>query len=203
MELDEIKISQAIIKSYNNKILSALDVDVAIAGAGPAGMCCGYYLAKYGKKVAIFERKLSVGGGMWGGGIMFNEIVVQDKAKEILDEFDVRTRTYERGYYLADSIEAVSGICLKTVKTGAKIFNLLSAEDGKPGSDESVHTVAFHFADDVAEDLINCHIGARVQLVARIEQVAFSPGLESLEQNDQPAGLSLTGGVVSVQSGCR
>ena len=129
MKLDEIKISKAIIESYKDKLISALDVDVAIVGAGPAGMCCAYYLAKKGKKVAIFERKLSPGGGMWGGGIMFNEIVVQDKAKVILDEFGVNMKLYDRGYYLADSIEAVSTICSKTIKTGAKIFNLISAED--------------------------------------------------------------------------
>lgn len=129
MQLDDIKISRAIIESYKDKLLKALDVDVAIAGAGPAGMCCGYYLAKTGKKVVIFERKLSVGGGMWGGGIMFNEIVVQEKAKKILDEFGIRSRLYEKGYYLADSIEAVSTLCSKTVKAGAKIFNLFSAED--------------------------------------------------------------------------
>jgi thiamine thiazole synthase len=129
MKLDEIKISQAIIEAYNKKLIEALDVDVAIAGAGPAGMACGYYLAKAGKKVAIFERKLSVGGGMWGGGIMFNEIVVQEKAKKILDEFGIEMRSYEKGYYLADSIEAVSTLCSQTVKAGVKIFNLFSAED--------------------------------------------------------------------------
>jgi len=129
MPLDEIKISQAIIESYTDKLIKSLDVDVAIVGAGPAGMCCGYYLARQNKKVVIFERKLSVGGGMWGGGIMFNEIVMQDKAKKIMDEFGVKMRIYEKGYYLADSIEAVSTICSKTVKAGVKIFNLLSAED--------------------------------------------------------------------------
>lgn len=127
--LDEIKISKAIIESYKDKLVDALDVDVAIVGAGPAGMVCGYYLAKKKVKVAIFERKLSVGGGMWGGGVMFNEIVVQEKAKDILDEFGVRTRIYEKGYYLADSIEATSTICSKAVQAGAKIFNLLSVED--------------------------------------------------------------------------
>ncbi|MBN1526550.1 MAG: thiazole biosynthesis protein [Candidatus Omnitrophica bacterium] len=129
MKLDEIKISKAIIKAYNEKLINALDIDVAIVGAGPAGMACAYYLAKAKKRVAIFERKLSVGGGMWGGGIMFNEIVVQDKAKKILDEFGVRTRLYEKGYFLADSIESVSTICSKMVKAGVKVFNLLSAED--------------------------------------------------------------------------
>jgi sulfide-dependent adenosine diphosphate thiazole synthase len=129
MQLDEIKISKAIIESYNKKLIDALNVDVAIVGAGPAGMVCGYYLAKAGKKVVLFERKLSVGGGMWGGGIMFNEIVVQDKAKSILDEFGIQARLYEPGYYLADSVESVSTICSQAMKAGLKIFNLMSVED--------------------------------------------------------------------------
>jgi len=129
MQLDDIKISRAIIESYKEKLVKALELDVAIVGAGPAGMVCAYYLARENKKVAIFERKLSVGGGMWGGGMMFNEIVVQEKAKKLLDELGVQARLYEKGYYLADSIESVSTICSKTVKAGARIFNLLSAED--------------------------------------------------------------------------
>jgi len=129
MPLDEIKISRAIIESYKDKLLRYLDTDVIIVGAGPAGMCCGYFLAKAKKKVAILERKLSVGGGMWGGGIMFNEIVVQDKAKGILDEFGIKARIYEKGYYLSDSIESVSSISAKTVRAGVKIFNLMSVED--------------------------------------------------------------------------
>jgi thiamine thiazole synthase len=129
MKLDEIKISRAIIESYERKLTDALDADVAIVGAGPAGMVCGYYLAKAGKKTVLFERKLSVGGGMWGGGVMFNEIVVQKKAKSVLDEFGVRTRKYEEGYYLADSVDAVSTICSRSVHAGLKIFNLMSVED--------------------------------------------------------------------------
>ena len=41
MKLDEIKISRAIIELYQQKLLGVLDV--AIVGAGPAGMVCGYY----------------------------------------------------------------------------------------------------------------------------------------------------------------
>lgn len=129
MKLDEIKITRAIIEAYTEKLKGCLEVEVAIAGAGPAGLCCAYYLARADKKVAVFERRLSVGGGMWGGGMMFNEIVVQKNGKKILDEFGIRTREYQKGYYLADSIESVSGLCLKTVKAGVKIFNLISAED--------------------------------------------------------------------------
>ncbi len=129
MKLDEIVISKAIIESYKEKLINALDADVAIVGGGPAGLVAAYYLAREEIKVVLFERKLSIGGGMWGGGIMFNEIVVQEEAKKILDEFGVRTRKYEKNYYLADSIESVSTLCSKTVKAGAKIFNLISAED--------------------------------------------------------------------------
>lgn len=129
MALDEITISRAIIESYSAKLVKALDVDVAIVGGGPAGMVCGYYLAKAGKRVVLFERKLSIGGGMWGGGIMFNEIVIQDAAKRILDEFTVAARRYKKDYYLSDSIETVSTICSKAVKAGLAVFNLLSAED--------------------------------------------------------------------------
>ncbi|MCK5708227.1 MAG: thiazole biosynthesis protein [Candidatus Aureabacteria bacterium] len=127
--LDDIVISRAIIESYNKKLIDALEADVAIVGGGPAGMICGYYLSKAGKKTVLFERKLSIGGGMWGGGIMFNEIVIQDKAKEIFDELGVTTRLYQPNYHLADSIESVSTICSKAVKAGLKIFNLISAED--------------------------------------------------------------------------
>ena len=129
MALDEIKISEAIIESYYRKLLDSLDVDVAIAGAGPAGMVCGYYLAKAKKKVAIFERKLSVGGGIWGGGMMFNEIVLQTEAKEIFDELKIKTSRYQKNYYLSDSLEAGSGLCLAALRQGARIFNLISVED--------------------------------------------------------------------------
>ena len=129
MPLDEIIISKAIIETFSRKLMDYLDMDVAIVGAGPAGLCCAYYLAKKNVKVAVFERKLSVGGGMWGGGMMFNEIVVQQAAKGLLDEFGIRSTLFQPGYYTADSVEAVAALCTKTVQSGAKIFNLISAED--------------------------------------------------------------------------
>lgn len=129
MELDEITITRAIIDRYVEKLKDALDVDVAIAGAGPAGMVAAYYLAKKGIKVAIFEKKLSPGGGMWGGGMLFNEIVVQEDGKHILDEFGIRTKKYEPGYYTADSLETASTLCSKAIQAGARIFNCIAVED--------------------------------------------------------------------------
>jgi len=129
MSLDEKIITEAIIERYFAKLKSSLSVDVAIVGGGPSGLVCSYYLAKNGYKVSLFERKLSIGGGMWGGGMMFNEIVVQEEGKRILDEFEIQTYPYRDGYYTADSVESISTLCSKAVKAGVKIFNLLSAED--------------------------------------------------------------------------
>ncbi|MBW2980759.1 sulfide-dependent adenosine diphosphate thiazole synthase [Candidatus Woesearchaeota archaeon] len=129
MELDEAKISKAIIDTYHKKLTDILDVDVAIAGAGPAGLTAAYYLAKAGKKVVVFEKKLSPGGGMWGGGMLFNEIVVQEDGKKMLDEFGINYKKHSEHYYTADSIETISTICSKAVKAGALVFNCISVED--------------------------------------------------------------------------
>jgi thiazole biosynthesis enzyme len=127
--MDEILISKAITEAFIAEFLEAMEVDVAIAGAGPAGMTAAYYLAKEGVKTALFERQLRVGGGMPGGGMMFNRIVLQEEGKKILDELGVRTKEYERGCYIADSLEAASTICSKAIRAGARIFNLISVED--------------------------------------------------------------------------
>lgn len=129
MKLNDVTISRLIIESYTRKLTSLLEVDVAMVGAGPANMTAGYYLGKAGLRAVIFESKLAPGGGMWGGGMMFPRIVVQDEGKEILDKFGIRSDKYEAGYWTADSIESVSTICSKTVKAGARIFNLISVED--------------------------------------------------------------------------
>lgn len=129
MKLDEVIISKAIIDSFSEKFKKGLKAEVVIAGAGPAGLIASYYLAKKKIKVVLFERTLSVGGGMWGGGMMFNEIVVQKEAKHILDELGVKTRLYQKGYYLANSVEAVSTLTSKACRSGVEIFNLITIED--------------------------------------------------------------------------
>lgn len=127
--MDEVVISRAIIGSYMRDLTDALEVDVAIAGAGPAGLLAAYCLAREQVRVAVFERQLRVGGGMPGGGMMFNRIVLQEEGKRILDEFGVRAEEYQKGYYVADSLEATSSICSQSIKAGARIFNLISVED--------------------------------------------------------------------------
>ena len=127
--LNDIVISRAIIEGFSDKLVKHLKTDVAIVGGGPAGLVAGYYLAKSGIKVSLFERKLSIGGGMWGGGMMFNEIVVQEKGRKVLREFGVPAKKYKENYYTADSVQAISTICSKATLAGLRIFNLIEVED--------------------------------------------------------------------------
>ncbi len=127
--LSEVVISQAIIESFMGKLKNSLEVDVAIVGGGPSGLVAGYYLAKEGFKVTLYERHLAIGGGMWTGGMLFNEIVVQEMGREILEEFDIRYKEFQPGYYVADSVEAVTTIASKAVKAGVVVFNGVTVED--------------------------------------------------------------------------
>jgi len=129
--IDEIVITKAIMESYFKDFVDNLKVDVIIAGAGPAGLVASRFLAEAGLKTVVFERKLSFGGGMLGGGMMFNKIVVQSEAKRILDLYDIKTTEYESNYFVADAVESVSKLTARAVDAGAKIFNLISVEDVK------------------------------------------------------------------------
>lgn len=127
--IDDIAVTRIIFKRFSREFLEALEVDVAIAGAGPAGLTAATYLAKAGKKVVLFERKLSVGGGVWGGGMTFPVIVVQKESKFILEDAGVKVTDEKAGYYSADSIEATVKLCATAIDAGVRIFNAMSVED--------------------------------------------------------------------------
>ncbi|MBW2163800.1 MAG: thiazole biosynthesis protein [Deltaproteobacteria bacterium] len=129
MSLDEIKISRAILSRFMAKFSDYLELDVAIVGAGPSGLMAALRLAQKGHKVAVFERKLSIGGGMWGGGMMFNEIVVQEQGAAILKDLGITVEDAGDGYYTADSVECTSTLTSLACKAGARIFNLMTVED--------------------------------------------------------------------------
>jgi len=129
VKLDEIRVTRLIIDAYTKKLHEVADLDVAIAGGGPSGITAAYYLAKAGYSVALFERKLSIGGGMWGGGMMFNEIVVQDAGKTVLDDMDVQCVDAGDGYWTADAVHAVGALVYKASSAGARFMNCISVED--------------------------------------------------------------------------
>lgn len=122
----ETDISRVIADEYNKKLAGHLENDVVIVGGGPAGLTAGYYLAKAGIKTALLERKLSVGGGIWGGAAGFNVVVTQDD--EIPNEFGM-TSQKRKGLYVFDSIEFATALAYHAKKVGLAIFNLTEAED--------------------------------------------------------------------------
>ncbi|MBN2441149.1 MAG: thiazole biosynthesis protein [Spirochaetales bacterium] len=125
----EEKITKTIVQGYFKKLIDNLHVDVAIAGAGPSGLVAAYDLAKAGKKVAIFERKLAPGGGTWGGGMLFNEVVVMEDSLDILRDLSISYKDAGDGYVSIDSVEFASGLTFKAVQAGAVIFNSVSVTD--------------------------------------------------------------------------
>jgi len=125
----EEQISRAIIERYFEKLRKNLAVDVVVVGAGPSGMVASADLAKAGKSVALFERKLAPGGGIWGGGMLFNEVVIQEDTISILDDFGVSYHPAGDGLFTADSVELAAGLILGACQTGVSLFNSVSVED--------------------------------------------------------------------------
>ena len=126
--LDETKVTELILRGYMEDLLKNITADVVIVGAGPSGLTAAYYLAREKKKVVVFDRRLSIGGGMWAGGMFFNKIVVEERGREILDEIGILYEKKEK-YYVADAIHAVSALGYMATKVGAKIFNAITVED--------------------------------------------------------------------------
>jgi len=126
MHMKETEISRVIIEQYTARLLDHLENDVIIVGAGPAGLAAAYYLAKAGAKTAVVDKKLSIGGGIWGGAAGYNVVTFEDK--EIAAEIGLSTK-HEQGLYTADAIEFATALGYQAKKAGAAIFNLTEVED--------------------------------------------------------------------------
>ncbi|OQX53971.1 MAG: ribose 1,5-bisphosphate isomerase [Candidatus Aminicenantes bacterium 4484_214] len=127
--IDEIVISRAITEAYLKEFLDCLESDVIISGAGPAGLCAALNLAQEGYKVVVFERTLRPGGGVPGGGMMFNKIVIQEEARPLLEELDVTLKPYQENYYVVQALELLGALLVKAIKQGVYLFNCISVED--------------------------------------------------------------------------
>lgn len=197
--MDEVIISRAIAESFMKEFMESMEVDVAVVGAGPSGLLAAHCLAKSGLKTAVFERQLRVGGGMPGGGMMFNRIVLQKEGKEILDEFGVRTTLYKRGYYTADALEAISSLCVGAIRSGAKIFNLMTVEDIMIRGDKRVSGLVLQWT---AVNMAKMHVDP---LTVRAKVVIDATGHESdichiLVRKTGPKLKTATGAVMGEKS---
>jgi len=125
----EANVSGAILRGFARKFSRALRLDVAIVGAGPSGLVAAFRIARAGVRVAVFERKLAPGGGIWGGAMLNNEIVFQQELKPLLDEFGIRWTRAGGGLLAADSVETAAALIYNAVHAGAMIFNGITVED--------------------------------------------------------------------------
>jgi thiamine thiazole synthase len=128
-DLRETEISRAILAAYCEKLEERLESDVVVVGAGPSGMMAAMHLARAGARVTVMEKRLSPGGGVWGGGMAMNEAVVQEEALELLDKVAVRHRTAPGGIHTVDTIELGAALILNAVQEGAVFLNLVTVED--------------------------------------------------------------------------
>lgn len=127
--IEETKISAAIIEAYTEKFKSALNSDVLIVGGGPSGLLAAGQLAESGYKVTLIERKLAFGGGIWGGGMLMNLVVLQEEILPVIDKLSLNYKPWKDGLYIIDSAEFVAGLILYASKSGATLLNCVSAED--------------------------------------------------------------------------
>ncbi len=128
-ELKESLISKAIVDSYHRKLLRSIESDVVIVGAGPAGLTAAFHLATQGRKVTVVEKRLAPGGGVWGGGMGMNDIVVQQEAIPILDAAGIRHESCGERLYVVDAAELACALCLQALRAGAVLLNLVTLED--------------------------------------------------------------------------
>jgi sulfide-dependent adenosine diphosphate thiazole synthase len=125
---DEADISQAILGAYHAKLAKALRSDIVIVGAGPSGLVSAWRLARAGHRVVVIEKRLSPGGGVWGGSLGMNDVAVQERALGILEEAGVRHQA-SGSVFTADAMELASALCLQALRAGAILLNLMMAED--------------------------------------------------------------------------
>lgn len=129
MPIDELAISRAILDAHHRKLSRCLDSDVLIVGGGPAGLVAAAHLAAQNSRVVVIERQLSPGGGIWGGGMAMNDVVVQEEAKYLLTAIGLKPRTCDHDLYTVDAVALASALIGTAIQAGAILLNLTFMED--------------------------------------------------------------------------
>lgn len=196
MKLKDTKVATSIIKRFSQDLLDLTELDVAVVGAGPSGLTAARYLAKANVKVAVFERNLHVGGGLWGGGILFPRVVVQESAKGIFEEIGIELKSTNGGYYTVDSVEAVSKCTASAIDAGASIVVGFNVEDVLIREGDRVSGVVINWA---AVELAKLHVdpvGVRAKVV--IDATGHEASIARIVQRKIPGAKfpTSTGGVV-------
>jgi len=125
----ETRITKAILGAYHEKLSRSIESDALVVGAGPSGLRAAVDLATSGRRVTLLEKRLSPGGGIWGGAMAMNDVVIQEEALSALKGIACRSRSVGSGLHVVDAVELASALCLRAVQAGVVILNLTFAED--------------------------------------------------------------------------
>lgn len=127
--MKDILITNHIVEEFYKDIQQRISSDVIIIGAGPSGLVAGYLLAEENFKVTIFEKRNQPGGGIWGGGMMFNHLVLPGDLKEFLDQLSIIHKPYPDNLLSVDAVHFSSALLYHATLAGVKIFNNIGVED--------------------------------------------------------------------------
>jgi len=193
-KINDTKITTAIVEQFLHDFVDVTELDVAIAGAGPSGLTAARYLAKAGVKVAVFERNLYVGGGIWGGGILFPKIVTEEV--KIPEEMGVKLQPVGEGYYIAGSVEAAVKFAASAIDAGAKLMVGFGVEDVMIEKDNKVAGVVINWG---AVELARLHVDpVAIRAKVVIDATGHSSEVARIVQRKIPGAKfpTRTGGVV-------
>ena len=128
MEL-EPKITKFIIEYASRDWVELSEVDIVVVGAGPAGLTAAKYLSDMGYKTLVFERRLSFGGGIGGGGMLFHRLVLEERVKPILSDFNIKYVEAGDGLLVVDSAELMAKLAAGAIDSGARIIHGVTVDD--------------------------------------------------------------------------
>jgi thiamine thiazole synthase len=125
----ESQITRTIVERFATDLVDAVEGDVVIVGAGPAGLTAARDLALAGHKALLIERNNYLGGGFWIGGYLMNTVTVRAPGHEVLDEIGVPYDEVAPGLYAALGPHACSKLIAAAFDAGAKVLNMTSFDD--------------------------------------------------------------------------
>ena len=142
----ESLVSAGIIRSYFDKLNCSLKADAAVVGGGPSGLVASALMAEMGYSVNLYEKNLAPGGGMWGGAMMFNTIIIEENAKSIALASGIVLHDADNGNYWADSVQATAALINRACSAGVRIFNCVAVDDLTFNNSQEVNGVVINWS---------------------------------------------------------